>query len=135
MESIEAAERVPPEQEIHVSYLAVYPLSNEGCDTVAIDTAVGTCSASLTVRRPSGPPLSSYPDQCRFRVWVRQYPLSIARFVDPAAPRVVRATQHEGHHSGTLARPDGLTVPGFAYGTLACAVGDASHPFAPAPGV
>ena len=67
MESIEAAERVPPEQEIHVSYLAVYPLSNEGCDTVAIDTAVGTCSASLTVRRPSGQPLSSYPDQCRFK--------------------------------------------------------------------
>ena len=54
MESIEAAERVPPEQEIHVSYLAVYPLSNEGCDTVAIDTAVGTCFVSLTVRCPSG---------------------------------------------------------------------------------
>ena len=51
MESLEVAERVPPEQEIHVSYLAVYPLSNEGCDTVAIDTAVGTCSASLIVRR------------------------------------------------------------------------------------
>lgn len=27
MESLEVAERVPPEQEIHVSYLAVYPLS------------------------------------------------------------------------------------------------------------
>ena len=27
MESFEVAKRVPPEQEIHVSYLAVYPLS------------------------------------------------------------------------------------------------------------
>jgi hypothetical protein len=85
MESLEVAERVPPEQEIHVSYLAVYPLSNEGCDTVAIDTAVGTCSASVTVRRPSGPPLSSYPGQYKFRVWVRKNPLSVTRFVDLAA--------------------------------------------------
>ena len=63
---------------------------------------------------PVRAPLSSYPGQYKFRVWVRKNPLSVARFVDPAAPRVVLATQHEGHHSGTLARPDGLTVPGCA---------------------
>ena len=66
-----------------MSYLAVYPLSNEGCDTVAIDTAVGTCSASLIVRRPSGPPLSSYPESVQIQGLAPQHPVQerLSRFL------------------------------------------------------
>src|ERR1019366_8804090 len=77
---------------------------------------------------PVRAPLSSYPGQYKFRVWVRKNPLSIARFVYLAAPRVVLATQHEGHLAGTPARPDGLTVPGCAYNPLDCSVGAAPLP-------
>ena len=68
-----------------MSLLAVYPLSKCKVVTPSYRNR-GWYLLCLSDRSaPVRAPLSSYPGQYKFRVWVRKNPLSVTRFVDLAA--------------------------------------------------